>query len=183
MNDKVDMLELLMIRARTSGEKSYAKEQKFYGRQGDPANHIKFQGRGMLGTKEIEGLLRHELDNWMRWARRRDYLPASFRCPLGYLFKTTDVHDDEKPIRFIINEIGAAEFERVIISLPERHRQAFIMYQLGKAHVAGKVKIMRGRDEGAKLLGVGHWQYHNLVRQAHSMVLRKVKSIADSKVE
>lgn len=162
--------------ARSGKEQSYAQRRQYYG---DPARHVRFEGEYMQGTKEIESILRHELDNWMRWARRRDYLPASFRVPLGYLFKSTDVHDEEKPVRFICDEIGAAGFERIVVSLPEKHRQAFVMHHLGKAHVAGKVRIIKGRDEGAKLLGVQVRQYHYLVNQAHSMVLRKCKAIAD----
>ena len=134
----------------------------------------------MEGTKEIENILRHELDNWMRWARRRDYLPTSFRVPLGYLFKATEVHDEARPIRVVVDEIGAAGFERIVVTLPQRHREAFIMYQLGRAHVAGRVRVIKGREDCARLLGVGNWQYHNLVRQAHSMVLRKVKALTDS---
>jgi hypothetical protein len=177
-----EMLTLLLTRGRVVGQRSYARESKYYGRLGDPANHIKLQGKGssMEGTKEIENILRHELDNWMRWARRRDYLPVSFRVPLGYLFKSTDVHDGEKPIRITVDEIGAAGFERIIVSLPQRHREAFIMYQLGRAAVAGKVRIIKGRDDCANLIGLRKSQYHEVVRQAHSMVLRKVKSVKES---
>lgn len=147
----------------------------------NPAIYIELQGKGsgMEGTKEIENILRHELDNWMRWARRRDYLPTSFRVPLGYLFKATEVHDEARPIRVLVDEIGAAGFERIVVSLPQRHREAFIMYHLNKAHVAGKVRVLKGREEGAKLLGVQVRMYHYLVNQAHSMVLRKCKDVWD----
>jgi hypothetical protein len=129
----------------------------------------------MQGTKEIEGILRHELDNWMRWGRRRDWMPTSFRCPLGFMYKSTDVHETSyRPMP--CDEIGAAGFERIVVSLPEKHRQAFVMYHIGKAHVRGKVVVFKGRDDGAKLLGVQLRQYHYLVNQAHSMVLRRCQA-------
>lgn len=175
----IDGWERIRILLAASGkERSRVLEQNKYK---DPARFVKFQGKrlSMEGTKEIENILRHELDNWLRWARRRDYLPTSFRVPLGFLFKSTDAPDEPRQVRVTVDEIGAAGFERIIVSLPERHRQAFIMYQLGRAHVAGKVRVIKGREDCARLLGVGNWQYHNLVRQAHSMVLRKVKSVAE----
>lgn len=133
----------------------------------------------MQGTKEIEGILRHELDNWIRWGRRRDWKPVGFKVPLGYLYKSTDVHDDDKPIRFVCDEIGAAGFERIVVSLPEKHRQAFVMHHLGRAHARGRIVILKGRDEGAKLLGVQVRQYHYLINQAHNMVLRRCQAQAD----
>jgi hypothetical protein len=177
MSDIDGFERIKLMLARSGKDQSYAQRKQYYG---DPARHVRFEGEYMQGIKEIENILRYELDNWLRWARGRGYLPASFRVPLGYMFKSTDVHDEARPIRISIDEIGAAGFERIIVSLPQRHREAFIMYQLGKAHVAGKVRIIKGREDCARLLGVGTWQYHNLVRQAHSMVLRKAKSISDS---
>lgn len=173
-----EMLTLLLTRGRVAGQRSYAQEKKNYR---DPSRFVQFQGKrsSMEGTKEIENILRHELDNWLRWARRRDYLPVSFRVPLGYLFKTTDAPDEPRQVRVTVDEIGAAGFERIIVSLPERHRQAFIMHHLNKAHVAGKIRVMKGREDGAKLLGVQVRMYHYLVNQAHAMVLRKCKAVSD----
>lgn len=126
----------------------------------------------MQGTKEIESLLRHELDNWIRWGTRRDYLPPSFKCPVGFLFKSTDVHHEPVYRAPRVNDIEAARFEKIVVGLPERHRQAFVMYHLERASVKGKVFIHIGRGDAAKLLGVQVRQYHYMVNQAHAMVLR-----------
>jgi hypothetical protein len=168
------MLESLLI--REGKPETLAKEQKYYG---DPAKHIKFESetRGeamepLVRTKEVEGILRHELENWLRWGRKRDWLPMSFACPLGFLYKSTDVHDStyrELPC----DGIEAAKLERIIVSLPQRHRQAFVMHMLGKAEINGYIRIIKGREDAARILAVQVRQYHNLVVQALNMVLRE----------
>lgn len=132
--------------------------------------------QGSLGTKEIESILHHEIDNWIRWGRKRDWMPVGFRCPLGFLYKSTDVH--EVSYKSLPCDIGAAaKFERLVISLPERHREAFVMHQLDKAHMNGSVVILKGRFDKARLLGVQVRQYHNIVLQAHNIILREWKKI------
>jgi hypothetical protein len=85
--EKIDVLALHLAGGRLSGEKSYALEQSKYG---DPANHVKYErekAESSMGTKEIEGILRHDIDNWMRWALQGNWRPASFTIPLGRLYK------------------------------------------------------------------------------------------------
>jgi hypothetical protein len=180
MSDKIDLLALHLVGGRLTDEPSHALERHKYG---DPARHVKFaseQSGGLmqetLGTKEIESILRHEIDNWIRWGKKRDWKPVGFRCPLGHMHKATDVHEvSARPLP--CNEMSAAGFERLIIGLPDRHRQAFVMHHLDKAHVAGHIRILKGRDEGARLLGVQVRQYHYMIQQAHSMVLREWRKV------
>ena len=124
------------------------------------------------GTKEIEAILYYDLQNWLRWGRRRDWMPVSFRCPLGYLYKSSDVHEGSQIRMPVCDEIGAAGFERIVVSLPEKHRKAFVMHHLEKMAVRNLIVVVRGRDNRARLLGVAARQYHDIVRQAHRMVLR-----------
>lgn len=125
----------------------------------------------MQGTKEIEGILRHELDNWLRWGRKRDWMPVGFHVPLGYLYKSADTGASYRPLP--CNENQAVRLERIIVELPEIHRQAFVMYQLGRAAVSGYVKVIRGYKQNARVLGVSERKYYYLVEQAHNMVLRE----------
>lgn len=166
-----DMLEILTAGGRLNPEKSNALPQRQYG---DPSKFTKMKGECMQGTKEIEGILRHEIENWMRWGRKRDWMPTGFRCPLGMMYKSLDRDDVEQPGQFIrCDEIGAAQFERIVIALPERHRQAFVMHHLEKAAVNGWIMIQVGRNDAARILGVQLRQYHYLVNQSHGMVLRE----------
>lgn len=120
----------------------------------------------MESTKKIENLLRHELDNWIRWGRKKDWKPVGFKCPLGYMFRSTSY-----PL-LQCDEPQAVKLERIVVGLPELHRRALVMHQLDRAAVNGFVRIVIGRDEKARLLGVGKSRYHELVNQALKMVLR-----------
>jgi hypothetical protein len=144
------------------------------------ANYIKRSNRismeEHLTTKEIEHLLRHDIDNWIRWGRKRDWMPTGFKCPTGFMFKSNDVHEPSyKPLP--CNEISAADFERIIIRLPQRNREAFVLHQLDKAHILGFIVIVRGRDEKARILGVQKSMYHRLLNQAYNMIYRDWKNI------
>lgn len=41
--DGMERIRLMLAGGRVSGERSYAREQHFYGRRGGPANHVKFE--------------------------------------------------------------------------------------------------------------------------------------------
>lgn len=160
------MHEILLQRAKLTPEKSKAAPSKYYG---DPANHVKFQGE----TMDVDDL-RHAMENWMRWALSRDYMPASTRCPLGYLYKATDVWQSSEPYRPPVDGIAAVRLEKIIVGLPERHRQAIVMHYLNKAAINGQVRIIKGRDDRAAILGVQKSRYHEMVNQARSMIWRKL---------
>lgn len=132
-------------------------------------------------TKDIERILFRELDNWIRWGKKRDWLPVSFRCPLGFLYKSVDKDYEAPPERLPdpIDSLAAVKMERLVMGLPARHRTAFVMYQLGKAAVDGEIRIVKGRDDAARLIGVQKSQYHDIVRQAGNMVLRGWNTTTD----
>jgi hypothetical protein len=174
MDKNIDVLALHLAGGRLSGEKSYALEQSKYG---DPANHVKYErekAESSMGTKEIEGILRHDIDNWMRWALQGNWRPASFTIPLGRLYKSTDVHEPSyRPAK--IDEIGAGGLEKIIVRLPERHRTAFVAHHLEKGIINGRVVRLGDRHDGARLLKVQVCMYHRIVNQAHLMVLRECR--------
>lgn len=122
----------------------------------------------MQSTKEIEAILHYDLENWLRWGRKKDWMPVSFRCPLGFLYKTPE--GEARPPA--CDELEAVRFERIVVGLPQRHRQAFVMYHLERIAVNSRVKIIKGRDDRAALLGIQKSRYHELVQQASNMVLR-----------
>lgn len=177
MTDEINLFALHCVGGRLNPEPSRAKEARYYG---DPALAVRFESEGgglmqeSLGTKEIESILRHEIDNWIRWGKKRDWMPVGFRCPLGFMYKSTDVHVGA--YRALPSDEGSAsKFERIVIALPERHREAFVMHQLDKAHVSGWIVILKGRDDKARIMGVQKSRYHELVSQAHNIVLREWK--------
>lgn len=130
-----------------------------------------------LGIKTIEKILATEISDWVRWGRSKNYLPVSFRCPLGFLYvpKRGDLQAKlYKPAP--INLLAVVEFERLVIGLPTRHRQAFVMYHLNRALIGEKiVEKKRNTYDMARLLGVRKRQFHDIVLQAHNMIFRNWK--------
>jgi len=180
-DDKIDLLAIHCAGGRLRNEPSHACKQEQYG---DPSKHIKLKGDSMRGTKQIETILRYELDNWLRWGRRRDWMPTSFRVPLGYLYQSRYPIDADQRLNSVrTDEIDAAQFERIVVGLPQQHRQAFVMHHLEKAAVAGFVVIIKGRDDRARVLGLQKSRYHEVVQQAHSMILRECVRLDPGLVE
>jgi hypothetical protein len=134
-----------------------------------------------LGIKQVEKILAREISDWLRWGRNKDYLPVSFRCPLGYLYKPMR-GDLEANLRRQppINLLEVVEFERLVIGLPDKHRQAFVMYHLGRAEINGRVEERKRTGyEIARLLGVHRSRYYVLLTQAHNMIFRTWKQHQD----
>lgn len=130
-----------------------------------------------LKTREVENILRYEIENWIRWGRKRDWMPTGFKCPLGFAYRGSPASCPEP-----CDERSAVMFERIVISLPDKHRQAFVMHHLDRAAVRNFVLVVRGRDVKAKLLAVGKSRYHEIVKQAHNIVHREWECQADLKV-
>ena len=151
-------------------ERSYAAPAQHYF---DPSRSVKLNRGSMEKTKAIEQILYYDIENWIRWGRRRDWMPISFRCPLGFLFKSSEVHDEGQRRASAVDEIGAATFERIIVSLPEKHRQAFVMHHLERAIVNNRIISIKGRGKAQELLGLQKSRYHEIVNEAHAIVLRE----------
>lgn len=136
-----------------------------------------------LGIKTIEKILATEISDWVRWGRSKNYLPVSFRCPLGFLYvpKRGDLQAKlYKPAP--INLLAVVEFERLIVALPTKHRQAFVMYHLNRARVGDRIiEKKRPYYEMARLLGVQKSKFYDLVGQAHNIVFRSWKHQQDLK--
>lgn len=127
-----------------------------------------------VGLKEAENILSTEILNWVRWARQRNYLPASIKCVLGTLYRP-EIDDqasgDMKPLPPV--EIDAEAFEKVLVSLPNKYRKAFVLHHLDKG-VVGQITVrVKGRSAKAKVMGVGNRQYHYLLVKAHQLVLQR----------
>ena len=129
-----------------------------------------------LRTKEVQSILKYEFENWIRWGKKNDWKPSSFKCPLGFMYKPSlgDVYEESyrpEPC----DELEAVKLERIVISLPDKHKEAFVMYQLDKAAVNGFIVLVKGRDDKARALGVHKSKYHELVSEAHNMIYRSLQ--------
>lgn len=130
-----------------------------------------------LGIKQIEKILSNEIMDWLRWGKSKDYLPSSFRCPLGqmYIPKRGDLEANlYKPMP--VNELQALAFEKIVIGLPTKHRQAFVLHHLGRVHKRGRIieKKLNGYDI-AKLLGMHRSRYYVILAQAYNMIFHRWK--------
>ncbi len=136
-----------------------------------------------LGIKQVERILAREISDWLRWGRNKDYLPVSFRCPLGFLYipRRGDI-DVDRYKHAPINLLDVVEFERLVVRLPAKHRQAFVMYHVNRIAINGKVVHKKWTyTEMARLLGVQKSKFYDLLGQAHNMVFRDWKTLQDQK--
>lgn len=128
------------------------------------------------GIKDVERILDAEIHNWMRWARQRNYLPASVKCVLGQLY-IRDAEDKEEEMKvenpLPPDELEAEAFEAVINSLPKRYRRAFILHHLDRGHIGLITVRVKTRQHKAQILGVGARQYNHIVTLAHQMILQR----------
>jgi hypothetical protein len=160
--DGWERIQLLMVRDKK--ERSYAREQKYYGRRGDPANHVKFPGER---EKEM-----------LRRVRKEEVQKESFVKPDPLteclaiwvkLSKFDDMADqhrdrtgegDENQALYLMADIKVAEaVETMIFDLPRHYRWA-IMKRCG---VSPSV-----------------WRYPNLT---YADVLRDAESVLTEKMK
>lgn len=126
----------------------------------------------LMTTQAVETLLGLEIENWLRWGRRRDWMPMSFRCAIGLLYKSSEVHEASyRPLP--CDGVLAVRLERLVVALPERHRQAFVLHHMERCAIKGKLRVAHVRNDKARLLGLQKTQYHELLRQAHNIVWRE----------
>jgi hypothetical protein len=130
-----------------------------------------------VGIREVEKILSSEIYNWIRWGNSKDYLPPSFKCPIGQLYVPMRGDLEARLYKAPpIDILGAIAFEAVVVTLPEKHRKAFVMHHLGRAVVRQTIRIKkRNGYEIARLLGVHRSRYYVLLKEAHNMVLRRYK--------
>lgn len=129
-----------------------------------------------IGLKECERILDREIHNWQRWARQRNYLPASIKCALGnmYVPRLDDAATgDIKPLP--PNETEAELFEAIVVSLPAKLKKSFILHHLDRGHVGQVTVRVKGRLDKAHLMGMGARQWHRTLVSAHNLVLRRWK--------
>lgn len=129
-----------------------------------------------LGLKQCEQIMSADIENWVRWARQRNYLPASVSCVLGRLYKPElddEQTGDRKPMPPV--EIDAEVMESIIVSLPVRLRRAFVLHHLDRGHVGQVTVNVKNRSDKARVMGVGARQWHYLLTQAHNLVLRRLR--------
>lgn len=127
-----------------------------------------------LTLKEIERLLDREIFNWIRWARQRNYLPASVKCVLGDLYvpKLSDqATGDVKPLP--PNEAQAELFEAIVVGLPSRLRKAFVLQHLERGHVGSVTVRVKKASDKARVMGVGNRHWNRILSDASNLVLRR----------
>jgi len=132
----------------------------------------------------IKNFLRKDIDNWIRWGKKKDYLPSSIKCVLGDLYKSTNVFDNDQDevVRartFPVNSIEAERLESIVVSLSIKHRQAFVIYWLDKIAREGKVIYVHNRSDKWQAMKCSEAHYHRLVLAAHKDIARKLGMLGD----
>lgn len=138
-----------------------------------------------LGIEQIEKILSVEIKDWIRWGRNKTYLPESFKCPLGFLY--LPMRGDLEVTLYKpapVNLLAVLEFEKLVVALPTKHRQAFVMHHLNRIEVNGKIVVRKCKGaESARLLGVHRSRYYAILTKAHNIIFQKWKKIHDQSFE
>ena len=134
-----------------------------------------------LGIEQIEKILSTEIKDWIRWGRNKSYLPPSFKCPLGFLY--LPMRGDLEVTLYKpapVNLLSVLEFEKLVVSLPTKHRQAFVMHHLSRVEINGKIVVRRCKGaESARLLGVSRTRYYTILTKAHNSIFQKWQKIQE----
>lgn len=123
-------------------------------------------------VKDFERQFGTQVDNWLRWGRQRDWLPMSFKSILALKYSGKKRDDDAALYKIPdpINELEALKMDCIVMALPLRQRQAFLLHHMGRASINNRMCRVRNSHDCAKILGVGKWQFYNLLRQASSHI-------------
>lgn len=114
-----------------------------------------------------------QLDNWMRWCRRRDWLPLGHVSQLGFMIKqakekSESATDSAPPVY----EIQALEFNRLIMRLPRHHMAIFLLQHLDKGISGYRIVYTNRASRKHQLAGVSSATFYRRVKEAEAMITR-----------
>jgi hypothetical protein len=111
------------------------------------------------------------LDNWMRWCRKRDWLPLGHVSQIAILMKnnqrmaiasdTIDSHEE-----------AALEFNRLVMLLPRRHMTVFLLNHLDKGIFGQHIVYTKHAGLKYKLAECSKTTFYERAKEADNMVKR-----------
>jgi hypothetical protein len=111
------------------------------------------------------------LDNWMRWCRKRNWLPLGHASQIAILMKNNQrmaiVTDT-----IAINELDALEFNRLVMLLPRRHMTVFLLNHLDKGICGQIIVYTKHASTKYKLAECSKTTFYERAKEADNMVKR-----------
>ncbi|EQM95117.1 hypothetical protein OFAG_02341 [Oxalobacter formigenes HOxBLS] len=72
-----------------------------------------------------------------------------------------------------INNLKAFRMEEIICAIPATYRQAFVLHYTGRVAINGRIRIIKTRDAGMRIIRINHVWYYNRVNQIARIVALK----------
>jgi hypothetical protein len=113
-----------------------------------------------------------QLDNWMRWCRKRDWLPLGPASQVALMMKNAQRMPVSTDTRIMIVEAAALEFNRLVGLLPRRHQTVFLLNHLDKGIQGNMIVYTRHAGTKYKLAGVSRSTFYERAKEADNMVKR-----------
>lgn len=111
------------------------------------------------------------LDNWMRWCRKRDWLP------LGHISQVTLLMKNNQRMAIVsdtirIDEPKALEFNRLVMLLPRRHMTVFLLNHLDKGIFGQRIVYTKHAGTKYQLAQMSRTTFYERAKEADNMVKR-----------
>ena len=113
------------------------------------------------------------LDNWIRWCRKRNWLPVGHVSQIALLIRQAKEESKtatDAPIPAY--EIQAMEFNRLIMMLPKRHMDVFLLNHLDRGILGQRIVYTRDASVKYRLAGLSKTTFYERAKEADSMIKR-----------
>jgi hypothetical protein len=113
------------------------------------------------------------LENWIRWCRRRDWLPIGYVSQMGFMVK----HGKQESVSATdvitpIFEESAHSFNGLIMHLPRRHMSVFLLNHLDKGVLGQMIVYKREANSKFALAGMTKTTFYQRAKEADNMIKR-----------
>lgn len=111
--------------------------------------------------------------NWMLWCRGRSWLPKGHVSQIAILMQQAKQDergsDDPKPVIF---EGHALAFNRLVMMLPRRHFDVFLLNHLDKWRQVHRVTYTSDQNQKCKWAGLSRPTFYRRAAEADGMIKR-----------
>ena len=126
-----------------------------------------------IKLREFEDQYGPEIHNWIRWGRKRDYLPPSWGTIIGKHYISRNRESERNEATLPVDERSALKMEKIVCKIPEIFRVAFVLHYVGRGAVKGKMRTARTKSDGARVMGIQRAQYYNRLNKAAVIIARQ----------
>ncbi len=114
-----------------------------------------------------------QLDNWILWCRRKNWLPMAHVCQLAALIKQAkqEMQSATDTVTPVFDDRAEA-FDKLVTNLPNRYREVFLLDHLDKGIRGQMIIYSRQPSVKYRLAGVSKSTFYERAREAENMLKR-----------